>query len=205
MRPRRRLSRVSQVVGMCLVLSCTLAAVGFGVLNVLPRPSQADRFGVAVLAKLGHERRTSAEVHLIGWRVVRTTCVRWHRRERLAAGTMQLTLDGSWIERRSGALRYVPGNVVAGLADLAVCPGVVASDLQNRVLAGALPRATRARWHGRLAYRLRVSHGRPVLFVYLSRNRLLPLGALFLGRRIRGWSVVRSGGAPGRTGGRASA
>jgi len=186
-----RLSRGAAVVGITLVLSVVLAAIGFGTLNALPTASRADRLAVAVLQELARIRRTSSEIHLAGRRPMSATCVRRNNRELVTARGLRITLDGPRIvgqPRRS----EMPEYVVVAIADLAVCPGVASAELVNRVLAGPVPGFLALRWHRRLAYRFRISHDRPMVLLYVFRKNRSPIGAVLVGRRVHGWSIVRA-------------
>jgi len=191
MTPATRLSRGAALVGIVLALSIILAAVGFGALNALPTASRADRVAVGVLRELARIHRTASEIHLAGRRPISAMCVRRHNRELVTARGLRIALDGPRIvdqPRRS----EMPEYVVVAIADLAVCPGVASSELVNRVLAGPVPGFLVLRWHHRLAYRFRVSRARPQVWLYVFRRNRSPIGAVLVGRRVRGWSIVHA-------------
>jgi len=191
MTPARRLSRGAAVAGVTLVLSVILAAVGFGALNALPTASRADRVAVRVLQELARIRRTASEIHLAGRRPISATCVRRHHRELVATRGLRITLDGPRIVGQPPRSE-MPEDVVVAIADLAVCPGVASAELVNRVLAGPVPGFLELRWHRQLAYRFRISRDRPMVLLYVSRENRSPIGAVLVGRRIHGWSIVHA-------------
>lgn len=199
---RSRAARIVRVAGGAAAAVLAIAASAYAVVSTLPAPRAGDRIAVRVLELLERTRGTGATM-TVGGRELSVRCSRLPARRhllRLSDGT-RLVLSGTRVRRlvprRSLAgLRAVDPETVAAEAALAGSHAFYATQVAARLRHGS-PHVRRTSVGSRAAYRIRLSHARPHVDLYVDRATLRPLAATYRSRTLTGRSVL-AGSVAGR-------
>jgi hypothetical protein len=202
-RVRSRAFRVTASITIAFALAGLAAAGCYALLQTLPRPTRADLVAVKELTRLDHLRGVNTITHL-GSRSYISSCRRRGQVEVITIGKQHVVAIGAHLERaRIGpneatqARRAQP--LLAAAADLAACPGILASELA-RQLRQSSASLVRYRWRELALYALRLSDGKPIVTLFLRGHSDLPTGVNFRSRHLTGWSEItlRSSNSPFR-------
>lgn len=199
---RSRAARIVRVGGGAAAAVLAIAGSAYAVVSTLPPPRAGDRTAVRVLELLERTRGTGATM-TVGGRDLSVRCSPLRSRRhllRLSDGT-RLVLSGTRVSRlapRRGlaAARTVDPETIAAEAGLAGSHAFYATQLVARLRHGSpLVRPTSV--GSRAAYRIRLSHARPHVDLYVDRATLRPLAATYRSRTLTGRSVLAPS-VPGR-------
>jgi len=198
--------RVVRVAGVATVAVCVVASAAYGLVSTLPAPTHGDRVAVRVLDRL-QSTRGRGGVMQIGGLTERVSCERLRGGRHLVDlddGT-RLVLSGTHARRLGERMR---GRVLASVtrlpsltsaeADLSGSHALYATQLASQLAHGRTILVGSTVVRGRPAYRLRLTHARPLLELLVARGSLTPLVAVYRSATVSGRTVLGPSTTPYR-------
>lgn len=193
-----RLLRLARVAGGAALMLVAIGGVAYAIVAALPAPTTADRVAVKVLRDLSSTRGRGGVLELNG----ETQTVSCRRlpggrhlialgdgtrlvlsgtHARVAAAPVRLRMLASVLRRRS---------LVSAEADLSGSHALYATQLAAQLNHGRSAVRGSTVVGGTRVYRVRLTQGRPVLELLVSRQSLVPLVALYRSADVTGRTVL---------------